>query len=248
MKLIFLGTNGWFDTETGNTICTFLETKDYYFVLDAGNGLYKLDKHIKDSKKPIFLFLSHFHLDHIEGFHILNKFNFENIFQIYGQPGTKKILDNIINQPYTVPFAKLRFDVDVYEIEEGVHNLPFKVECKFLPHPSPCLGYRFNIDGKVIAYCTDTGPHKNVEKLAKDADLLITECSLRVGGDYPEWPHLNPQEAVNIALKAKTKKLALTHFDANIYRSMEERLESKKAMEKLFGNIIYASDGMEIEL
>ena len=248
MRLIFLGTNGWYDTETGNTICTFLETEHYYIILDAGNGLYKLEKHLKDSKKPIYLFLSHFHLDHIEGLHILNKFNFKNTFQIYGQIGTHKILDNIINHPYTVPFAELPFEVDVYEIEEGVHNLPFGVECKFLPHASPCLGYRFNIDGKVITYCTDTGPHKNVEKLANDADLLITECSLKMEDNYPGWPHLNPLEAVEIALKAKTKKLALTHFDANIYRSIDERLESKEAMEKLFGNIIYATDGMEIEL
>lgn len=127
MKVIFLGTNGWYDTETGNTICTFLETNDYYFVLDAGNGLYKIEEHIKDSDKPIYLFLSHFHLDHIEGLHILNKFNFKNNFQIYGQRGTQKILDNIINQPYTVPFAELPFEVEIHEIEEGINNIPFKI-------------------------------------------------------------------------------------------------------------------------
>ena len=25
IKIIFLGTNGWYDTETGNTVCTFIE-------------------------------------------------------------------------------------------------------------------------------------------------------------------------------------------------------------------------------
>jgi ribonuclease BN (tRNA processing enzyme) len=248
MKVIFLGTNGWYDTKTGNTICTFLETNDYYFVLDAGNGIYKLEKHLKDSNKPIYLFLSHFHLDHIEGLHILNKFHFKNTFQIYGQRGTRKKLDYIINQPYTVPLAELPFDVKVYEMEEGIHNIPFEIECRFLAHASPCLGYRFNIDGKVIAYCTDTGPHENVEKLANKADLLITECSLRMGENYIGWPHLNPQEAVKIALRAKVKKLALTHFDANIYQSIEDRLESKESMETLFRDIIYSHDDMEIEL
>jgi ribonuclease BN (tRNA processing enzyme) len=246
MKVIFLGTNGWYDTLTGNTICTLLETNDYYIVLDAGNGIYKLEKYLKDSKKPIYLFLSHFHLDHVEGLHILNKFNFKNILHIYGQPGTRKILNNIINHPYTVPFPELTIEVKVHEIGEGVHYLPFKVACKFLPHASPCLGYRFEIDGKVVAYCTDTGPHKNVEKLADNSNLMITECSLKMGESYPGWPHLNPFDAVKIALKANAKALALTHFDANIYRSAEERLGSKGSMEKLFENIIYAHDGMEI--
>lgn len=246
MKIVFLGTNGWYDTPTGNTICTLLETNDFYLVLDAGNGIYKLEEYLDNSKKPIYLFLSHFHFDHIEGLHILNKFSFDNTLHIYGQPGTRKILNNIINQPYTVSFPGLPFEVHLHEIETGIHHLPFRVECKFLPHASPCFGYRFEIDEKVITYCTDTGPHKNVEELARNSNLLITECSLKIGESYPGWPHLNPFDAVKIAIKAKAKTLALTHFDANIYRSIEERLESKESMKKLFENLIYAHDGMEI--
>lgn len=248
MKVVFLGTNGWYDTPTGNTICTFLETEDYYIVLDAGNGIYKLNRYLKDSKKSIYLFLSHFHFDHIEGLHILNKFNFRNELKIYGQPGTRKALNKIINHPYTVPFKELPFKVDVNEINEGVHKLPFTVECRFLPHAAPCLGYRLELDGRVIAYCTDTGPHENVKKLAKNADLLITECSLRMGDENPGWPHLNPEDAVKIALKAKAKKLALTHFDASNYPSMKERLESQASMQEIFKNILYTTDEMKIEL
>jgi len=248
MKVIFLGTNGWYDTCTGNTVCTLLETNDYYIVLDAGNGIYKLDEYLKDTIKPIYLFLSHFHLDHIEGLHILNKFNFDNSLHIYGQPGTRKRLNKIINYPYTVPFSELPFEVHLHEIGEGVHHLPFKVGCKFLPHASPCLGYRFEVDERIISYCTDTGPHKNVEELGYKSDLLITECSLKMGESYPGWPHLNPFDAAKIALKAQAQRLALTHFDANIYRTPEERLESKESMKKLYKNIIYAYDGLEIKL
>ncbi len=74
MKITFLGTNGWYDTSTGNTICILVETDKYNIVLDAGNGLYKIDRYIS-SEKPVYLFLSHFHLDHIIGLHILGKFN-----------------------------------------------------------------------------------------------------------------------------------------------------------------------------
>jgi len=76
MEIIFLGTNGWYDTKTGNTTCTLIETEDYFIILDAGNGLYKIDQYITStSKRPIYLFLSHFHLDHIVGLHIMSKFN-----------------------------------------------------------------------------------------------------------------------------------------------------------------------------
>ena len=43
-----------------------IDTEECHIVLDAGNGLYKLDELVKD-EKPIYLFLSHPHLDHISG-------------------------------------------------------------------------------------------------------------------------------------------------------------------------------------
>ena len=247
MKITFLGTYGWYDTKTGNTICTLIETENYFIVLDAGNGIYKLDEYIKNSSKPIYLFLSHFHIDHIEGLHILNKFNFKQGIQIYGQKGTKKILKNIINKPYTVPFDKLPFEVSIHELDKK-YNLPFSIESRQLIHSTPCSGYRFEVDGKVIAYCTDTGICENAIKLAEDAELLITECSFKMGQKNEKWPHLNPEDAVRIANESGAKRLALTHFDANLYRSLDERAEIEEKMKDTFKNIIIAYDDMEINL
>ncbi len=244
MKITFLGTNGWYDTGTGNTICTLINAEDSYVVLDAGNGLYRLDQYIEDFNKPINLFLSHFHMDHISGFHCLNKFNFSQGINIYGQEGTDKALNVIINKPYTVPFDELPYRVNVFELKEGWNDKPFKVQCRYLPHSSRCMGYRFELDGKVVGYCTDTGYHDNVLKLARDADLLITECSYRIGQNNPDWPHLNPEDAVKIARESKAKKLALTHFDANNYQSLEERYKIKHK----FKELLIARDGVEITI
>lgn len=247
IKIIFLGTNGWYDTETGNTICTLLETKDYSIILDAGNGIYKIDKYI-DLKKPAFLFLSHFHLDHIVGVHILTKFNFKSGLSIYGQKGTKEILNYLINQPFTVPLAKLPFKAKIYEISEDEHFLPFLVKTKFLNHSSQCLGYCFELEKKKIAYCTDTGICKNFRELAWDADLLITECTLKSGQKTPGWPHLTPEQGAKIAKETGVKKLILTHFDANIYQKLKERKEAEKIAKTIFKNTTAAFDGMEIKL
>ena len=247
MKVVFLGTNGWYDTETGNTVCTLVETDNYYIILDAGNGIYKVNRYISN-RKPIYLFLSHFHLDHIAGLHILNKFSFDQGMRIYGQVGTKDILDTIITEPYTVPFAKLPFKVEVYELPEGLHNIPFLVKCKFLLHSSKCLGFRFELDGKIITYCPDTGICENAIELAEDADLLITECFFKMGQRNAEWPHLNPEDAAQIAKEAKAKKLALLHFDANIYKTIQDRKQAQEKARETFNNTLAALDNMQIEI
>ena len=249
VKIVFLGTNGWYDTGTGNTICTLIETNKYFIILDAGNGLYKIDQFISETnKKPIYIFLSHFHLDHIIGLHILSKFHFNMGIRIYGQKGTKEALNKIIDASYTVPFNKLPYMVYICELSEGVHNIPFLVECKFLLHSSPCMGYRFELDGKIIAYCLDTGFCDNAVELAKNADLLIVECSLKSGHRNMEWPHLNPEYASQIAKDAKSKKLALLHFDANIYKTLKERNEAEKKAREIFKNTFATEDNQEMIL
>jgi len=130
--------------------------------------------------------------------------------------------------------------------EKTEHNLPFSIESRLLIHSSPCLGYRFEVDGKVLAYCTDTGICENVFKLAEDADLLITECSLKESSPDSLWPHLSPEDAVKIAEESGAKKLALTHFDANTYHSLEERDLIKTILNGRYKNILVAHDDTEI--
>ena len=47
MKITFLGTNGWYDSATGNTPSALIDTKDYYIILDAGFGIHKLNDLLK---------------------------------------------------------------------------------------------------------------------------------------------------------------------------------------------------------
>ena len=42
IKIIFLGTNGWYLTDTGQTTCILIETKECYLVLYAGSGVCKV--------------------------------------------------------------------------------------------------------------------------------------------------------------------------------------------------------------
>ncbi|MGB3920158.1 MBL fold metallo-hydrolase [Methanothrix sp.] len=246
MEIIFLGTNGWYDSDTGNTVCTLINSDRYHIVLDAGNGISKIDQHIHDDL-PVYLFLSHFHLDHLVGLHVLNKFRFAQGLKIFGQKGTRAILDTIINEPFTVPLQKLPYPVEVNELLPGPYKLPFALECKFLLHSSPTLGYRLDLDGKIIAYCPDTGVCESAVHLAEDTDLLITECSHKPGESSSAWPHLNPQDAADIARRAGAKRLALTHFDASRYQSMQERMDAIASVVD-YQDIIVAKDGLILHI
>lgn len=246
MKVYFLGTNGWYDTKTGNTACILIDSDKYYIILDAGNGIYKIDQFIK-SQKPVYLFISHFHFDHIIGLHILNKLNFKQGLHIYGQKGTKRILRQLINKPFTAALNNLSFKVKISELLPGVHRIPFYIECRWLFHSSPCLGYCFKIENKIITYCADTGFCQNAIELAKDADLFIAECSYKSGSLKNKWPHLDPLSVAKIAKKAKARKLILTHFDAEIYQSLNERKGAQVVARKIFKNTIVAKDGLTVE-
>ena len=245
MKIIFLGTNGWFDTQTGNTVCILVETEQEYLILDAGNGFYKIDQYIT-RPKPIYLFITHFHLDHIVGLHILNKFLFPQGIDVIGPPGTRKTLPSILRQPFSAPIKVLKTQLRLHE-PSYLAKLPFPVVSKRLVHVSPCYGYRFNLEHKVLTYCTDTGPCRNFSELARGADLLISECAYKAN-ENPHWPHMNPETAAGLAREVGVKKLALLHFDASLYPTLADRKEAQVRARKIFRKAFTARDGQEIVL
>lgn len=247
MRVTFLGTNGWYDTLTGNTCSVLVETRDYDIIFDAGNGIAKADRYISQ-EKPVYLFISHYHLDHIAGLHTLVKFRFHCPLHICGQVGIEPVLRSLVREPFTVPFENLHYPVIFRELPEGGHMIPFPVECRFLLHPVPCYGYRISLDGKVITFCTDTGYCENAVALSRHADLLITECGLRPGEESPLWPHLNPEEAIRIADEAKAERLALIHFSADLYPTLYDRACVRRMFENRSPGLICATDDLIVEI
>jgi ribonuclease BN (tRNA processing enzyme) len=241
IKVVFLGTNGWYDTKTGNTLCVLIESAKEYVILDAGNGLYKIDRYVTKNK-PIYLFLSHFHLDHIIGLHILAKFSFKQGITLCVPPGGSKFIKGFISSPLTAAPEELKYKIQIVEVTEGRFPGPFLERYLLLRHKEPCFGMRFKFGKRIIAFLPDTGICDNAFTLSKEADLLIAESAFRPGHDSDEWPHLNPESGAEIAKQAHAKKLALVHFDAAEYPTMKERKEADKSAKKIFKNAFATID------
>lgn len=248
MKLTFLGTNGWFDnTKTGNTPCALIDAPEAYIVLDAGFGFAKLDKYIK-SDKPIYVFITHLHLDHICGFHALPKFNFKQGMTILFPKKVEKFLKIFLHHPFMMPLKDLSYQIKLIGLKEGEHTQPIKFVSKALKHVDSTMGYRFLLDKKVISYCSDTAICENDYLLAKDADVLIHECAFKHAHKAVDniWGHTAPEEAAALAKKANVKKLVLTHFGANSYQTLESRKQAEQTAKSILPNSAIALDGLEI--
>jgi len=251
MKIVFLGTSGWYTNPTGNTLCTLIDSSEGYIILDAGNGFYKIGDYIKE-EKPIFLLISHFHLDHVSGLHILGKFNFPQGIDVYVGQGREKDFEILVNPPYTQGFKpnprniiNLKTEIRLHELSEENHNISFPVTVVEQSHAYRDHGFRFALEGKIIAYSGDCGISENSKKLAQKSNLLIHECSYI--GDNPNdpkglWGHVTPKQAAQIARDSGVEKLILTHFDPTEYPTLESRLDAERIARKIFPETITAKD------
>lgn len=254
MKIIFLGTNGWYSTPTGDTTCVLIDAKDQYVILDAGNGFYKLDSYIKEDK-PISLFISHFHIDHVSGLHILNKFNFKQGIDVYLGEGRSKDFATLVNPPFTIGYKpqqknvyNLKTEIRLHELSENQTSIPFKASAFKQHHAYIDHGFKMELEAKVIAYTGDCGFTEASKQLAKNADLLICECSDKKAADPDIWGHFDPVLASKLAKDSNVKQLILNHFSPTSYPKLNDREWAEKEAQKIFPKTITSRDGMEFEL
>ena len=83
-------------------------------------------------------------------------------------------------------------------------------------HYIPCWGFRMEADGRRLAYTADTAPCDGLSDLATDADLLLSEATLRTLDEDAQAPeprgHITPAEAGGAAQEGGSRRLVLTHL------------------------------------
>ena len=202
------------------------------------------------------IWISHLHLDHCAG---LAPFLFgikwapgivdrKKPLRIIGCEGIERLL-KAIDEAHNYKLFDQNFEVEIREIAPTAHRHSFDLlagltaEIISTPHRAESLAIRLtDQSGATLVYTSDTGFSEALADFARDADLLILECSFY--RDKPTRKHLELGDAMRIAELAEPKQLLLTHLYPE-WDHIDLEAEAKKLWP---GETIAARDGLRLEI
>jgi ribonuclease Z len=266
--------------------CTLVQYKGNYFLVDVGDGATKRLCEIGIPPAAIKnVIFTHHHADHNEGYTkwLINSWmTGRKSLNLVGPPTTKDFHEMLLkfyteDLQYRATLQGLPLDA-MYnaKIQEftGANNFELdgvKISTAELTHTMYNLGYRFEVDGKVIVVSGDTSYDVDLITLAKDADVLIMDSGMvpnkgfigattpmaegaeKKSGPPPAppknedktsvMPHPGPGQVATMAIAANVKTLVLTHFPPIIVDAEATIKAIKDAGFK--GEVIMGQDLME---
>ncbi|MCP5106323.1 MAG: MBL fold metallo-hydrolase [bacterium] len=261
-NLVFYGVRGSYPVPHkstgkygGNTASILIEKGDKIVILDAGTGIIRIGNYLKECKphiKQVDLFLTHLHVDHIQGIPFFEPvFDKDFRINIYSDNHKNKKLSfqptvySLFAQPLS-PISKkgikaaLNFiPLDTGEPRPLVIEKNFTVEyLKENDHPlAGVLIYKITVNGRRVVYATDVespgGFDGNYLEFIRDADILIHDSHF-FDDDYfsiesPKkgYGHSTVSMATANARKCGVKKLYLFHYcpdytDEDVEKMLEQ--------------------------
>lgn len=216
-----------FGTTGGNTACVEVTHNNTHIILDAGTGIRVLGKNRKCPEK-YYLFFSHFHWDHIQGFPFFDHaFNPNCQFEVYSHlDNAEELFWEQVKVPYSPENVgktiarKINFHTVTQDepfLIEGI-----KVNCHKMRHPGGVTAFSFEVDNKKLVYATDvelkTTDYQDStegEGVFKNADVLIIDSQYTVEEIYRKenWGHSAFCYAIDFAIYWNIKKIYLFHHE-----------------------------------
>jgi ribonuclease BN (tRNA processing enzyme) len=217
MELTIIGCAGSYPTPASPTSCYLVQHDGVGIVLDLGNGaLGPLQEHID----PVLgdglagVVLSHCHIDHcadIGSLFVMRNYGPEppsSRLRVLG-PSTAAARAAGI---YGMPEAADLDSVFAFEsIADATSIGPFDLEVITALHPVEAYSVRVTAGGRSLTYSGDTGPNRELVRLATGTDLALFEASF-VGTGNPVDLHMSGAEAARAAAQAGAGRLVLTHL------------------------------------
>lgn len=254
MKLTILGSGTSVPHPKRASASHWLETSGGTILLDiSGDAPHRMAQESLDWPNLDAIWISHFHLDHMGG---LAPFLFglrwapqirgrTKPLRIFGPEGLRQIIDTI-NDSNNYKLFEQRFAVEIvelaptagFEILPGVNAGTLKTA-----HTKESLALRLkDEDSKPFVYTSDTGFSEDLAPFAKDARLLLMECSYR--RNKPVQKHLELADAMRVAQECAPEKLVLTH----LYPEWDHIDLAAEAGALWSGETIEAKDGLTLEI
>jgi phosphoribosyl 1,2-cyclic phosphodiesterase len=247
----------------GNTSCVEMRVGGKRLIFDGGTGLRVLGEHlIKQMPVEAYLFFTHSHWDHIQGFPFFKPaFIKGNCFHIYGAIAPngatmkQRLHDQMLHPNFPVPMQVMQSDLKFYDLFPGdvMQIDDITIETGPLNHPNTAMGYRVTWQGRTAVYATDTEhfPDRmddNLLYLARDANILIYDACYTDEEYYDPkspkvgWGHSTWQEAIKIAKAARVKRAVIFHHDPNHTDDFLDEVEAQ--VQAAFPNSVLAREGM----
>ena len=264
MEIIFHGVRGSTPTAHqdflnygGNTTSTEIRSNEFQFIFDAGTGFQNL-KILED--RPVFLFFSHFHYDHIQGLPFNSQiFNPSNSVTISSGLVNSNELKNVFTrafQPmyFPIPLVEtlknLSFN-EFVEVQEKLFKI-CKIESISLNHPGGAAGYIIKEKNKKICIFLDHefGQNNYVDdkmlEVSQDCDFVIWDGMFldEELKDKKGWGHSSVEQALTFAENNNCKRLAIAHHAPHRSDERLKELENSLPDDKLF----FASEKLRINI
>lgn len=273
MKVRFWGVRGSTPTPFrenlrygGNTACVEVRTAGGdLFVFDCGTGLRPLGKSLLEefghSSIHGFIFLTHYHWDHIHGIPFFEPlYNPENYFFFHSFPCQDQSVQRALEEQMSDPYFPVNMEAmaahrHFYDLTSDMLSFNDAVlRTKRLNHPQGCLGYRMESGGRSVVYATDNEHgvpefDRNIRELAEGADVLIYDAQytpLEYVNFKKGWGHSTWREGVNVAKDAGVQHLILFHHDPDHNDQFVDSIVHETS--RHFPNVFAAAEGMELDL
>ena len=218
VKIILLGTGSIKSGPSISCTSSLISYQQINILVDAGPGTLLRLKEVGILPTDLdYIFLTHFHPDHISDlvpiiFYRSEKSGKEvsNILKIFAYKGFLSFMEKL-EKTFGDYFNEKKYKYKKFELSPSSLNLPkFNISYYPMEHNPESVGYRFSFGEKVVAFSGDTGFCQELITLCNEAHLAVLECSYP--DTYPIKKHLTPNEISIIGKKAEPKKIILTHL------------------------------------
>ncbi len=263
IQITILGAGGAVPTPSHTPAAYWVTVDDQAILLDPGPGA--LVRLVKSGAAPAGMdaidrvLLSHLHPDHSADLVALLFAMHSPVprstapLHVVGPVGLRELLGKL-KDIYGSWLEPRQRNLVIQEIEPGqdqaavaADELPWPVFRAFAAnHPQDrlsrqALGFRFEDEaGHVAVYSGDTGPCPALEQAARDADLLVVECS--TPDELAVQGHMCPSQVGALCATARPRRVVLTHqYPAAAGSDLVAAVGEFHS-----GEVVQASDGLQL--
>jgi phosphoribosyl 1,2-cyclic phosphodiesterase len=259
----------------GHTSCVELVTGGAdYVACDLGSGLRPfgqaaIARHGPASPQTYHLFVSHLHWDHIMGLPFFGPAYIPGNRVVFygGHEALEAALRRQMEPPsFPVGFSAFNASIEFVHLDpDSPHDVAgMRVTLKRQHHTGDSYGYRFESNGRVVVYSTDSehkltepGERLSFAEFFRDADVVIFDAMYSLADSISvkvDWGHSSNIVGVELCQLARAKELCLFHHEPALDDAALAKMlaETRRFEEITRGNtplrVSAAYDGLDLVL